>query len=298
MSSSDITADLRRVLDLDLGRNFVSVPWAHNGNFDLDKNKSMSPQNKVRKIRLGHLKSDRFAKLAHARQPQLKYNGGPLLQHVEVFTIFWGSVWQKQPALISLAHNINDFFSFILVSPLIDHLAEYNVPARSLSIGHGKLTGTTTLATEPGPLIDDSDIQAMLKHWIATEAGFPRPNANTLYFIYFPPGTSITLEGDSSCEKFGGYHDAIDDKIFYAVEPFCLSSGGNLSQLDFFTLTSSHELCEAITDPIPGAGWYWFRDKEHQGEIGDICEAAPNAEERMGSFLVQREWSNAKTRCV
>jgi hypothetical protein len=77
-----------------------------------------------------------------------------------------------------------------------------------------------------------------------------------------------------------------------------MAGSASFSQLDFFTLTSSHELCEAITDAIPGEGWYWFRDNKHQGEIGDICESAPNAEERMGSYLVQREWSNFLKRCV
>jgi hypothetical protein len=256
----------------------------------------MTENKEVRKIRLGHLKSERFGTLAHTRQPHLKYNGGPLLGNVEVFTVFWGAAWQSQPALTALAQSINDFFSFILSSPLIDQLAEYNVPGQS--IGLGKLVGTTNVGTEPGPLIDDSEIQKQLQTWIASQPGFPPPNANSLYFIYFPPGTTITLGPDSSCQTFGGYHDAINGNIFYAVEPFCLSGAGSLSQLDFFTLTSSHELCEAITDPVPGQGWYWFRDKTHQGEIGDICESAPNAEERMGSYMVQREWSNATKRCV
>jgi len=37
--------------------------------------------------------------------------------------------------------------------------------------------------------------------------------------------------------------------------------------IDVLTSTSSHELREAITDPIPGQGWY----DDANGEIGDIC---------------------------
>jgi hypothetical protein len=256
----------------------------------------MSQNKEVRKIRLGRLPSEKFTSMAHTKHPQLKYNGGPLLGNVEVYTIFWGSAWQKQPALTGLSQSINDFFKFIVSSPLIDQLGEYNAPNHA--IGHGTLVGTKALGTEPGALIADSAIQTALQGWIANEPGFPKPNANSLYFIYFPPGTTITLGTDSSCQTFGGYHDNIGGKIFYAVEPFCMAGAGGLSQLDFFTLTSSHELCEAITDPIPGQGWYWFKDQKQQGEIGDICEAAPNAEERMGTFLVQREWSNHLKRCV
>jgi len=36
------------------------------------------------------------------------------------------------------------------------------------------------------------------------------------------------------------------------------------------TVIASHELCEPITDPIPGSGWY----DDVNGEIGDICEGS------------------------
>jgi len=261
------------------------------------KEQTVPEQRDVRIIRLGQLKSAKFAGMAHTQQPHLAYNNGPLLANVEVFTVFWGGAWQNQPALASLSNSLNDFFKFILSSPLIDQLSEYSVPGHT--IGHGKWVGSKTLVTEPGSLIDDSAIQAALQDWLAKDPTFPKPNANSLHFIYFPPGTSITLQGSTSCQTFGGYHDAIVGKnLFYAVEPFCVAGSGSLSQLDFFTLTSSHELCEAITDPVPGNGWYWFKDQKHQGEIGDICEAAPNAEERVGNYLVQREWSNHLKRCV
>jgi hypothetical protein len=31
---------------------------------------------------------------------------------------------------------------------------------------------------------------------------------------------------------------------------------GGMTNLEALTTTSSHELCEAITDPVPGQGWY------------------------------------------
>jgi hypothetical protein len=261
----------------------------------------MSTKQRVRVIRLGHLKSKKFAGMAHTQKPVLKYNNGPLLANVEVFTVFWGGDWKNQPALASVSQSINDFFTFILTSPLIDQLSEYNIPGGT-TIGHGSLVGSKTLSTDPANPIDDSAIQTALQGWIANDSDFPQANANSLYFIYFPPGTTITLQGDSSCQSFGGYHDSFKDSsgkaIFYAVEPFCMPFQSGMSQLDFLTLTSSHELCESITDPIPGEGWYWFKDQQNQGEIGDICEAAPNAEERMGTFLVQREWSNKHKKCV
>ena len=114
----------------------------------------------------------------------------------------------------------------------------------------------------------------MLQHEIAINQSIPRPTAHTLYFIYLPPGITVIKAGaGQSCAPHGlcGYHDTIQRQIFYAVMPYpncrgCLIQG-NTSAFDALTSTISHELCEAITDPIPGMGWY---DNDN-GEIGDIC---------------------------
>jgi hypothetical protein len=73
--------------------------------------------------------------------------------------------------------------------------------------------------------------------------------------------------------------------------PNCTGCLGNLSVLDALTSTSSHELCEAITDPVPGTGWY----DDANGEIGDICAWQTR---KLGAYTVQLEWSNAQRRCV
>jgi hypothetical protein len=57
------------------------------------------------------------------------------------------------------------------------------------------------------------------------------------------------------------------------------------------TSTSSHELCEAITDAVPGTGWY----DDANGEIGDICAWKTKP---LGGYTVQLEWSNKAGQCV
>src|SRR5205085_6875241 len=91
-----------------------------------------------------------------AATPELTYRNGPLLTNVEVFTIFCGAAWQDS-ANASLLTHMNDFFDFILISKLIDQLAEYNVAGKI--IGHGKRTGTITFASsEPGKSVSDATI--------------------------------------------------------------------------------------------------------------------------------------------
>ena len=62
-------------------------------------------------------------------------------------------------------------------------------------------------------------------------------------------------------------------------------------ELPTLTSTSSHELCEAITDAIPGQGWY----DDSKGEIGDICAWKTKT---VGKYTVQLEWSNKANTCV
>ena len=226
-----------------------------------------------------------------AGQAQLVYNNGPLLTSVQVFTIFWGAAWDQSP-LNATSQSINDFFDYILTSSLIDQLAEYNVSGKT--IGHGSRVGTTTLTTpDPGTSVDDSAIQQMLNTNIANNSAFPQPTANTLYFVFLPSGVTVTAGGSSSCSSFCGYHDAINSKVFYAVMPYpdCTGCSNNLSVLDSLTATSSHELCEAITDPVPGQGWY----DQNNGEIGDICAWQTK---KVGNYTVQQEWSNSANSCV
>jgi len=163
------------------------------------------------------------------------------------------------------------------------------------TIGQGEHIGTVTVTNVPlGNEVQDKDIQQMLQQQIANNS-VPQPTSNTLYFVYLPPGVRVGSGDNSSCQNFCGYHSAIpaQNTIFYAVMPAadCPGCVGGLSSWDALTTTSSHELCEAITDPIPGQGWY----DDANGEIGDICAWKVK---KVGDYTVQQEWSNQANSCV
>src|SRR5262249_44433483 len=151
----------------------------------------------------------------------------------------------------------------------------------------GARTGSLTLTdSEPGASLEDSDIQEMLRREVAAGA-LPARNANSLYFVFLPPGTTVQQVGSMSCRDSCGYHDSTSDRLYYAVMPYpgCQGCEGGLATLDALTAIASHELCEAITDPVPGQGWY---DDAH-GEIGDICAWKTK---KLSGHVVQLEWSN------
>ena len=103
----------------------------------------------------------------------------------------------------------------------------------------------------------------------------------------------VVAGGAASCQAFCGYHNDISGQVFYGVLPYpgCGGCTGGLPVFDALTSISSHELCESITDPIPGRGWY----DDVNGEIGDICAWQTKT---VGQYTVQQEWSNRANRCV
>ena len=251
------------------------------------KNNKFAPGEYIRVVPLHYPKPDVERPVAGAK---LTYRNGPLITNAEVFTIFWGKLWGSTPQSTDLMGRLNKFFSDILVSPVIDQLAEYNIAGQA--IGHGTLIGNEVIsACAPVRSVTDSAVRARLKQWI-TARTVPKNNKNTLYFIYLDPGVVSIMGGSRSCQSYCGYHNNVG-KIYYAVMPYPICSGclGGLQTFDAMTGSSSHELCEAITDAVPGSGWYDDTD----GEIGDICTWNFKT---VAGYTVQLEWSNQQDKCV
>jgi len=230
------------------------------------------------------------AAVAAPAAAKLTYRGGPLLTAVQVFTVFWGAAWQTA-ANSALVVQLNQFFDYILTSQLIDQLSEYSVAGQS--IGHGTRTGTKVITSPaPGASVQDSDIQNLIQQEISNGT-LPATTPNTLYFVFLPNGVQVVQGGGASCQVFCGYHDSFGNNIYYAVMPYpgCAGCTGGLAVFDALTSTTSHELCEAITDPVPGQGWY----DDANGEIGDICAWKTR---KLGNYTIQLEWSNRANACV
>jgi hypothetical protein len=167
--------------------------------------------------------------------------------------------------------------------------------------GHVELPDTVSNTTLDD---DQGQIQQDLASWVTSNA-LPAPDANTVYVLFFPASTTITFQGGTSCNSFGGYHSAAafsNGTIVstYVVVPDCSAAApGQAMQL--FTDTVSHEVIEAATDPHPGQpAWYgynnaWFRtfgSTIGQGEVADVCQRAGGWTDASGNVLA-RSWVNA-----
>ena len=161
--------------------------------------------------------------------------------------------------------------------------------------------------TAPATLAD-GDVQAWLTAKINAGGGFPQPDANTMYVIFYPPATTVTLDGGALCQDFQGYHSdyAITpgQLVSYAVVGRCPPPVPGLAEIDEVTAEASHEIIEMATDPLPqDKPAYSDVDADHMGwamigggaEIGDLCAPFPDSFYKPAGLttLVQRVWSNA-----
>jgi hypothetical protein len=142
----------------------------------------------------------------------LVYNGGPLIPNVAVSTIYYGSQWastytQNPYPISAYPAQMDAYFNKITDSTWMDILNQYSAtgdlttPPIQYTIGHGSfsqedstypsLPTGNTLGT-----VTDADIQSMILQEISAgdvPAPGPAVDQNQLYFVFTPPGETVTI---------------------------------------------------------------------------------------------------------
>ncbi len=223
--------------------------------------------------------------------PVMQSSGGPVLTHpVFVPMTFDGD---------ALRDPIEDFIASVGCTTY------WHATAPDYGVGDGVTAPPVHMSDTPPAAIDDSAIGAFIRSKIVSNAAPPPVAGQTLYVIYYPDTTDITLQGSHSCQSFGGYHNefAMSDgtRVPYAVLPRC-DNFSQLGGIDEMTAVSSHELLEAVSDPLPmstpayqypeinGLAWALAGG----GEIGDLCEFNSDAFFLPSDypFYVQHVWTS------
>jgi hypothetical protein len=212
--------------------------------------------------------------------PTVTYHGGALLPHIEVQGMYLGADWYNSGTYYNQTAQLESFNRFLPQSSFMDLLTQ---------LGYGVGRGSTSpgtidrLAINKNYYLTDSTIRAEIQRFINARY-LQQPDANRLYVVYVEPGVAILDDHDgnaTSTRDFAGYHSAFAGRtaagyaadIHYAVMAY---AGGinpafpGLTPLGSITLTASHEIAEAATDPNVGyraLGWY---DDYNNGEIGDV----------------------------
>ncbi len=224
---------------------------------------------------------------AHPGMPQIPRNGGPVLHDPSIVTVtFAGDA--MEPRLQAFGDQVGG-------------LQWWSTVHAGYGVGPAVSAGHVTIPVGPPARMSDAEVQAWLRARLA-DGTLPAPTDQSIYLLYYPQTTTITFDDSSgsaaSCQVFLGYHSTIDVAsgggtvpVAYAVINRCRGD------LDEVTVTASHELTEASTDPRPidntTAGYVTLDDNAWTGlggENGDMCAGVSGVRE--GGFALTRVWNN------
>jgi hypothetical protein len=257
----------------------------------------------------------------------LIYNGGRVISSPQINQVLWGGGSYLPQVTRAGSPSVASFFRDVFANSTYDTWldSEYNTVSNSFNgtktnqhITPGVFAGQVIITPSvTSTTIDDSQIQHELSSQI--EAGhIPAPkadsqgNATSVYALFFPHGTTITLGGSTSLAPGGfcAYHGTVGSgmsEFYYSVLPDLTGVTGCGGGTDFSNTTAvmAHELTGMITDAEvglatsasgPPLGWY----DNANGEIGDICNTQQgNLTTGSGqTYAIQLEFSNAQNNCI
>ena len=100
----------------------------------------------------------------------------------------------------------------------------------------------------------------------------------------------VNSDGRNMCEEYYAYHSTLNSAASYGVIPSYCQDKCPL------TVSATHELAKAITDPYEYTAWY---DDVKKYEIGDKCNLQSASVMLNGAqYDVTKIWSNQKNACV
>lgn len=247
-----------------------------------------------------------------AAPSNLLYYGGPVINKVRVYAVFWG-----QSIAPSFQKDLAGFYAAAANSSLLDWMNQYATHLKAVdgrdgtrqNITRGSFGGAFVIAPKNTRKdLNDGDLHVEIENQVAAGV-LPKPNADTVYMIHFPADVSISIEDHKSCETFCAYHNGFNSAqygpTFYSVMPdlnagaCSFGCGGGFNGT---TEVSSHELTEAVTDPFPTPGdkpAYPQAWNTHDGqEIADLCTfGSADLRTPTRTYKLSKIWDNASRSC-
>jgi len=241
--------------------------------------------------------------------PNLSFHGGSVVQNAKMTYIFWG--WASGGGVGSGEYTSDLIGSRRYSMPNhMGMLAQYNATQSAGLLNSG--VPDVYDASAPAANITDLDVQHEVQKYFHNQV-----DPWNIYVVVLPPGVQVTApDGTVSCNasggRFGGYHaDFWDPETWgnvrarYAVVPYpeC-PSGRPAGWSDAMTAEQFvlHEVRETMTDPHKD-GWYDIYGQEADDKcqtltFTEFAPAPPPYYNRVFSFGLQQEWSNAAHGCV
>ncbi|MFI3157878.1 MAG: hypothetical protein QX199_17155 [Methylococcaceae bacterium] len=264
--------------------------------------------------------------------PLLYSKGGSVMNNVTIYAIYWTppTLQNGTPAVMSSAYQalqtrlITDYPGHGLANNNTQYYQNINGNISYIS-SQGSFGGAyidtspypnskCRASTTPNTCITDADIAAKVQEVAALQG---RPGGlNTLFMVYTAKGEDVCDDGTASSQcantDYCGYHSYIDQTsptLIYAIMPYGDPAGcggaktpNNNPAAEAAMNTASHEIAEAITDPLLDAWMTAGGD-----EIADICGGYGTNTWKSGSanqmwnghfYELQQEYNNHTKSCA
>ena len=261
----------------------------------------------------------------------LTFHGGKVLRSPDVVPVYVGPYWQTPAGARDRARNDAAMAALVKDPGQTELWKEYGGGAGTTSPSK-VLTGVSRRD------FSKEDVEALVEAQVRAGA-FDVSDPERIFTLVLPPGATLHDGGASSPAGLGGFHDNVTapdgHPVYYAVVVYSERSGTRVNGIDFtgtpidnVTITESHEISEAVTDPDVGLAidtgdshyLAWYDDTTPirrrdgtmvldgrgrpmlgKGEIGDIPvlnaelegdSALASVWGRRDGFAFQTEWSN------
>lgn len=261
----------------------------------------------------------------------LTFHGGKVLRSPDVAPVYVGPYWQTLQGTRDRARNDAAMAALVKDPGQTGLWKEYGG-------GPGTTSASKVLAGVSRRAFSREDVEGLVQAQVRSGA-FDASDPERIFTLVLPPGATLRDGEASSATGLGGFHGNVTARdghpVYYAVVVYSQRTGSQVNGIDFtgtpidnVTITESHEVTEAVTDPDVGLaiatgdahdlGWYddttpvrrrdgtavldgMGRPMRGKGEIGDIPVLNAELEGdstlksvwgRRGGFAFQTEWSN------
>jgi hypothetical protein len=230
---------------------------------------------------------------------QIALGKGVVMDVPTVVHVYWGSYWTTDAGLADRA-VLDAFTGMVGGASWWGLTAEY-------ADSHGTAPGAPTqgapvlVADDPPSKLYATDTQ--LHQFLSAQltAGTLTYDAETVYIVIPAPGTNGPRGECGHHSYFSTSVDGARHKVIYSLVPYLgddpscgVGVDVNTKAQDQMTVTLSHEIAEAVTDPYLDA---WTTPPDGV-EIADQCDTGFAATWGAASFAVQDLWSNASSGCL
>ena len=228
-------------------------------------------------------------------------HNGHLINNAKLVNVLWSKDWNGHNPNITEA-TIDAATEGVINSGYFSGLSQYGAQGVTLAGSWQALHNRINCPQRnPPSTVNTVELDAYIYcNWVNTSDGFPSPNANTIYVLYVPQGTAIA--GNSACTNYLGYHTYLPFPTSGGFAYFIVMPMKCIGTVALMTQVLSHEIAEAMTDPLVGTGWYEGNGLQglfgNDGEVGDICEPDTDPTYTLNWVTVNAYWSDKDGSCT